>query len=569
MSGSGFTNDIMHAENVDFSGDFPVTPKVTANGQLIIGSGVAPHLRIATLTAGTGISITNGAGSITISASGGSGIETINGDSGSITGSTVTIFANRATNNAGASVQFVNSGTTSTLNVTDNLQNTFIGGGAGSLATSGIQNTGFGFNSLTSITTGIRNSSFGNGSSQTLTTGQGNSSFGFDTLINCSTGGSNCAFGAFALSQTTQDSNTAMGYSALQNFQGSLSTAFGYHCCKNVTQVGNSGFGSLTLANCTSGFTNTAIGNDSLQNLVTGSNNTCLGYGTGSNYTTNESDNICIGRSVVGTTGESNTIRIGNTQTRAFVSGIAGVSVTNTQAVTIDTVTGQLGSEPINTGFLNYLSNLEIYEDFLNFINNGFSAWLTGGGSFVPAQAIAEVNHPGVLGNISNSTGTGVVYLGTDADVTNKIVLGGGALEYIWIFKIVNLSNSTNRYTLSFGMGDTSNASEQANGVYYQYSDNVNSGNWRISTSAASSPTNTDTAVAVTTGWHNARCAVNAAASSIEFFIDGVSLGTINNTIPTLSIRPFFGFTRVAGTIAAGSLIIDLFYLKQTFTTAR
>lgn len=48
------------------------TPQLTLNGQLIIGStGVNPVA--ATLIAGSGISITNGAGSITVSASGSAG----------------------------------------------------------------------------------------------------------------------------------------------------------------------------------------------------------------------------------------------------------------------------------------------------------------------------------------------------------------------------------------------------------------------------------------------------------------------------------------------------------------
>jgi len=48
------------------------TPELTLNGQTFIGStGVNPVA--ATLTAGTGISITNGAGSITIAASGSAG----------------------------------------------------------------------------------------------------------------------------------------------------------------------------------------------------------------------------------------------------------------------------------------------------------------------------------------------------------------------------------------------------------------------------------------------------------------------------------------------------------------
>ena len=43
------------------------------NGQLLIGNTTGNTLTATTLTAGTGISVTNGAGSITIAASGGSG----------------------------------------------------------------------------------------------------------------------------------------------------------------------------------------------------------------------------------------------------------------------------------------------------------------------------------------------------------------------------------------------------------------------------------------------------------------------------------------------------------------
>lgn len=66
--GSGFDNDVMYAENVDFSGGSPVAAKVTTNGQLLIGSTASPNIRVGTLTAGSGVSIANGAGAITISA---------------------------------------------------------------------------------------------------------------------------------------------------------------------------------------------------------------------------------------------------------------------------------------------------------------------------------------------------------------------------------------------------------------------------------------------------------------------------------------------------------------------
>lgn len=74
---AGFTNDsngdqIMYTDNVDFTGSATPSATVTANGQLLIGSAVAPHLRVNTLTAGPGISIVNGEGTILISSSGGS-----------------------------------------------------------------------------------------------------------------------------------------------------------------------------------------------------------------------------------------------------------------------------------------------------------------------------------------------------------------------------------------------------------------------------------------------------------------------------------------------------------------
>lgn len=81
---AGFRNEVLHAVNVDFSGGSPVVGKVVADGQLLIGATAAPNIRVATLTAGAGISITNGAGSIQIDATGLSAT-TFTADAGSAT----------------------------------------------------------------------------------------------------------------------------------------------------------------------------------------------------------------------------------------------------------------------------------------------------------------------------------------------------------------------------------------------------------------------------------------------------------------------------------------------------
>lgn len=71
----------------------------------------------------------------------------------------------------------------------------------------------------------------------------------------------------------------------------------------------------------------------------------------GSNYTSSESSNILIGYEVNGTVGESNVLRIGNATgsgngnlAASYIQGIAGVTVSNSSAVLINTTTGQLGT---------------------------------------------------------------------------------------------------------------------------------------------------------------------------------------------------------------------------------
>lgn len=80
---AGFRNDVMFATNVDFTGSVSVSPQVTSDGQLLIGSTVAPNIRVGSLTSSNGsLTITVGAGTIDLTTSGGAVGSTITGDSG-------------------------------------------------------------------------------------------------------------------------------------------------------------------------------------------------------------------------------------------------------------------------------------------------------------------------------------------------------------------------------------------------------------------------------------------------------------------------------------------------------
>jgi len=87
------------------------------------------------------------------------------------------------------------------------------------------------------------------------------------------------------------------------------------------------------------------VGSGALIGNLTGSLNTALGQNAGQGLVDgNESNNIDIGANVEGVAGESNTIRLGNTDiTDTFISGISGTTVASGAAVLVDS-NGHLGT---------------------------------------------------------------------------------------------------------------------------------------------------------------------------------------------------------------------------------
>ena len=203
----------------------------------------------------------------------------------------------------------------------------------------------------------------------------------------------------------------------------------------------------------------------------------------------------------------------------------------------------------------------------------GALIWQNSGATWSITTAAASNAHPGVLANRALASASCIIMLvnqqNTAATNYTQIILGGGQLTVNWVFNLATLSDGTNRYTLRFGLGDTVNA-DQVNGVYFEYSDNINSGKWVYKTASSSSRTTANSTTTASVGWHNAQMVINAAASSIQFNMDGVSLGSpATLTIPTAAISPFFEIKRELGTIPAEALIVDLFYMSQILTTPR
>ena len=155
-------------------------------------------------------------------------------------------------------------------------------------------------------------------------------------------GDNNTGIGYQALNFNNAGSgNTGVGSYALENnFSGSANTAVGHIAMRfNETGSFNTGVGYSALAFNTAGSQNTAIGYEALL-AVSGSTNTAIGYRAGANLSTG-SNTICIGN--VGVTGESNTLRIGTSQTATFVAGISGQTTPGGVPVGVNS-SGKLGT---------------------------------------------------------------------------------------------------------------------------------------------------------------------------------------------------------------------------------
>ncbi len=109
-----------------------------------------------------------------------------------------------------------------------------------------------------------------------------------------------------------------------------------------VTGSSNTITGANALGNVTSGQSNTASGVFALNGNTSGSYNIALGIGAGGALTTGDF-NIDIGNA--GVAGEAATIRLGTSQTRAFIAGVRGVTpgINDALPVVIDS-NGQLGT---------------------------------------------------------------------------------------------------------------------------------------------------------------------------------------------------------------------------------
>lgn len=192
------------------------------------------------------------------------------------------------------------------------------------------------------VSTGARDTGIGVNSLAALTSGNSNTGLGYNSLLACTSGGSNTALGTFSQDSTTTGSvNTSVGAGSLSaNTTGNGNVAIGNSAMSRNTTSGDNVAVGLNALFFTTGANNTGVGSNALATNSTGTGNIALGFFAGSLVSTG-SNNIHIGHPAPGN--ESDTIRIGQTQTSAYLAGVSGVTVASGVQVYIDG-NGQLGT---------------------------------------------------------------------------------------------------------------------------------------------------------------------------------------------------------------------------------
>jgi hypothetical protein len=176
-------------------------------------------------------------------------------------------------------------------------------------------------------------------------------------------------------------------------------------------------------------------------------------------------------------------------------------------------------------------------------------------------------NHTGFVALATGTTATGRSSILTNI---SSILLGGGLTKVKAVIYIPTLSDATQRYNLRLLLGDNIASGDFVDGIYFEYDDSL-SANWRICTSSNSVRTKTNTGTAVTTGFVELSFILNSAGSSVEFFVNGVSVGTNITNIPTGAGRVLGNIFKIEKTIGTTSrtVLIDYFYSHILFNTPR
>lgn len=206
-------------------------------------------------------------------------------------------------------------------------------------------------------------------------------------------------------------------------------------------------------------------------------------------------------------------------------------------------------------------------------ISPDWSTQINGTGAVISGIAVGSLNALGIFSLDLGTTIAGRAALySSSSGVASNVLLGLGRARIQAKAAIHTLSNATDSYTTRVGFIDNS-GSESTDGVFFRYTDGVNSGKWQAVCRSNNVETANDTGITpVADTWHLMTVDVNAAGTSAAFSIDGSVVQTITTNIPVGAGRELgYGMLAIksAGTTATSGGYVDFMEVEYDFTTQR
>jgi hypothetical protein len=237
---------------------------------------------------------------------------------------------------------------------------------------------------------------------------------------------------------------------------------------------------------------------------------------------------------------------------------------------------------------VNSLSMIDRGKRMVSFFTDFISSVALDGGTAAGAGSSTIISGSGIpnrtnqQGVIAFQTLTAafnyVTYYGSSG--VQQLWFGGGAWNFETLINISALSTLLERYRLIFGFGSGITNAAETDGVFITYDEGgtangtAASANWQCVTVANSVRTLTTTTTAVTAAaWNKLRIEVNAAGTSVTFYVNGTAIATHTTNIPLPSIgsRYFNMKMQIAKQIGTTSraLYCDYVGYENILTTPR
>lgn len=221
-------------------------------------------------------------------------------------------------------------------------------------------------------------------------------------------------------------------------------------------------------------------------------------------------------------------------------------------------------------------SQAVLFDDFLgdtsasNLIGNTAMTTLASGTAATVTIAASTSGRAGEVLFTGTTAGTGYCFI-RGAASQGAWIAGSGAISFEWCINAPNaVADVTNNYELYIGLANgAANGNEPTDGVYFYYNYATSSGVWVGKTALGSSRTSVVSSTAMTINtWYTLKATINALGTSVEFFINGTSIGTTALTIPTAALTPICGMKTTAGTLSR-TFYADWVKVIATFTNSR